>query len=70
MSSTSLLPMVGHALWNAAQNVTGIAGVTPLQVLYGIAGIVAVIFIVGIVQAIRGKTAFSLEARDSEWNES
>lgn len=60
--------MVLRSLWGALQNITGIAGISPLDLGYGIAAIIALLILVALVQSIRGKTAFSIEPKDSEWS--
>jgi len=61
--STGINPvsLLVHALYNAAEMLTGIVGLTPVQVLIGVGAIFLVFVIVGIVRAYTGKTSFSLE---------
>lgn len=56
---------VGKSLYQAAQAVTGIVGVTPIQIAEGVGCLLALTLIYMTIQGMRGKTAFSLSREDT-----
>jgi hypothetical protein len=53
--------MLVHTFLQVANQLTGVVGLTPLQVLIFLGGLFVVMLLVQIVGAIRGRTKFSLE---------
>jgi len=49
-----------HSLYNAASSLTGIVGLTPLDLLLGIVGLLILFMCIQVVAAFRGRTSFSL----------
>lgn len=48
-------------LYGVAESVTGMVGLTPLQVCVGIGGLLVVLLLYGGYTSIRGKTSFTLD---------
>jgi len=62
----NVLVLVMRSLYQALSTLTGIVGLTPIQVGYAVATFVALAFVVQIVQALRGRTSFTLTPDDPD----
>lgn len=65
MTATALgqlnpVSMLAHVVYDVANSITSVVGLTPLQVVEGLAVLLVCSFIVQIVQSLRGRASWHL----------
>ena len=60
-ASHMLVLQVLQSMWGAVCNVLGQFGLRPVYLLFAVVGVVVISLVLTVVQAVRGKTKFTLD---------